>query len=254
MKYKTFLVVSILYIVIFSLNIENITFAQNKEISITSHRGSCYYCNENSIKSIEKAIESGCDYVEIDLRTTKDNKIILSHDDNLKRLYNKDVYIKELTLQEINNISNGEIPTLEEVFKDFKHKIKFNLELKVKDQNDILPMEVSKLINKYDMDDYVLVTSFNKKIICDYKTKNKSMKVGYISNKKNEDYVNLNIDVLSLNYKLINEELVKELHNNNKEVHVWTVNDEKTIKEALNMGVDNIITDDVSLVKKIKDI
>ncbi|MEG0856339.1 MAG: glycerophosphodiester phosphodiesterase family protein [Terrisporobacter sp.] len=232
-----------------------------KEIYVTAHRGSSLYYPENTLKSIEVAINENADYVEIDVRTTKDNEVVLFHDSNLKKIDGSNRSIKDMTLEEVKTVDNGyykneifkdeKIPTLEEVFTIFKGKTKFNIELKVIDKEDILPNQVSELIKKYNMNSDVVVSCFDKDIIKQYKVNNPNTKTGLITSNKVKDINDISSDFISLKYNLLTETLVHELHDCNKEIHVWTVNDKEKIINAINLGVDNIITDNASLVIEI---
>ena len=92
---------------------------------------------------LDEAILENTDYVEIDLRITKDNQVVVFHDNNLKRVDNSNLKIEDMTLEEVKKIDNGsykyklfseeKIPTLEELFKRYKNKVKFNFHLKVRD-------------------------------------------------------------------------------------------------------------------------
>ena len=61
----------------------------------------------------------------------------------------------------------------------------------------------------------------------------------------------LECDFISIKYNLLSKELVEKIHENNKEIHTWTINDEENIRKIIKLGVENIITDDVNLVKDI---
>lgn len=254
---------NIIVFIILSLLLFNVinTYAVDKEILITAHRGSSLYYPENTFISIENAIKEGADYVEVDVRLTKDNKVVLFHDNTLKRINGSDRSIEEMNLKDIQNIDNGsykslkfkgeKIPTLEEVFVNFGDKIKFNIELKMnKNDNYELCKQVSMLINKYSMSDNVVVSSFNKNIIERFKKDNENIKVGYITSQSINNMKELKCDFVSIKYNVVTKELVEEMYKNNKEVYVWTVNDENNIKNMIELDVRNIITDNVILVKK----
>ena len=88
------------------------------------HRGARAYAPENTLASFKKALEIGVDAVELDVRKTKDNQIVVIHDADVKRTTNGEGLVSELTLKEIKNLSaDGEkIPTLEETL-DFLDKV-----------------------------------------------------------------------------------------------------------------------------------
>jgi glycerophosphoryl diester phosphodiesterase len=70
-----------------------------------SHRGFHLQVPENSIAAVEGAIRAGADYVEIDLRTTRDGKLVLSHDATLNRMTKSNVgKVSDLTLAQIRGL------------------------------------------------------------------------------------------------------------------------------------------------------
>ncbi len=80
-----------------------------------SHRGAWGLEPENTLRSFRLALNYEVDMIETDVRLTKDNNLILFHDSDLKRLYNINKRIEELSLNEIKEI-NEEIPFLDELF------------------------------------------------------------------------------------------------------------------------------------------
>lgn len=88
---------------------------------IIGHRGAKGTELENSPSSFHAAFELAIDAVELDVHRTKDNKIVVIHDDTTKRVADRDVRINDVTLAEIRqlNLNNGQhIPTLEDVIQN----------------------------------------------------------------------------------------------------------------------------------------
>jgi len=98
-----------------------------------AHRGASNYAPENTIEAFKKAIRLGVDVVEFDVHRTKDNKIIVMHDNKVEKTTNGVGLIKNLSFKEIRKFHepNGElIPTLQEVLDILKNKcISLNYEL-----------------------------------------------------------------------------------------------------------------------------
>ena len=65
------------------------------------HRGARAYEPENTLRSFKKALEIGVDAVEFDVRKTKDNKLVVIHDADVKRTTDGEGLVSELTLKEI---------------------------------------------------------------------------------------------------------------------------------------------------------
>ncbi|MDO5973507.1 glycerophosphodiester phosphodiesterase family protein [Flavivirga jejuensis] len=124
-----------------------------------AHRS--YHANqpENSIKSIKEAIHLGVDMVEIDVRTTKDNVLVLMHDEDIDRTTtghgNLSDYswpeLLEFNLLHYDSITGQKIPKLEEVLSEAKGKLILNLDLKAVDYNQLY-----ELLVKFDMTDDVI--------------------------------------------------------------------------------------------------
>ena len=72
-----------------------------------AHRGASGHAQENSAASIQKAWELGADMVEIDIQTTADQIPVISHDYSLKRLYNVDTLIADITLEELRGYTQS---------------------------------------------------------------------------------------------------------------------------------------------------
>ena len=120
--------------------------------SIIAHRG--IYDNkkivENTIPAFKKAITKGY-AIELDLHLSKDNKVIVFHDDTLDRLTDKKGKIESLPLEEINKLkllNVASIPTLEEVLELVKGKVPLLIELK-DSRGFTLEREVSRILENY---------------------------------------------------------------------------------------------------------
>ncbi|MGL4336081.1 MAG: glycerophosphodiester phosphodiesterase [Turicibacter sp.] len=260
-RHKKFIATSVMMIFFLSISFLSLTAIQdisphtNKKMAITAHRGSCLLAPENSISSITKAMNEGADFAEIDVKLTKDKEVILFHDPSLKRMTGGDGEIKEMTLKELKmvKISGEMIPTLEEVLQVAKGKIKLNIELKTVDGDHSLGSKVAQLIDKYDMTQEVVVSSFNYDTIIEFTKLSPDVLVGYIFSKDNVDLSRLDIDFISVKYDLLTKELVDQMHALNREVHVWDVFTEEQALTAIHLGVDNIITDYVTTVANAYD-
>ena len=110
---------------------KNSDFLKNSTIA---HRG--IFNNkktvENTINAFKKAIAKGYT-IEFDLQLTKDNKVVVSHDDKVDRLSNEKGFIKDKTLEELRNIKlldGSVIPTFDEVLELVNGKVPLLIELK----------------------------------------------------------------------------------------------------------------------------
>nr|WP_199158921.1 glycerophosphodiester phosphodiesterase family protein [Pedobacter sp. ASV2] len=126
---------------------------------VISHRGSHLIKPENTIASIEEAIAIGADYVELDLRTTKDGKLVLLHNDRVDQVSNGKGLIKEMNFEEVKKLiltgkdgSLHQIASFEDALKVCKGKINIYLDFKAANVE-----ETYKALKKLGMKNQVLV-------------------------------------------------------------------------------------------------
>lgn len=125
-------------------------------MKIIGHRG-CYDKTENTVESIEYAIQNGANIIEIDIRFCKDN-IVVYHDFNLLRLHNSNQLIENLDSDFLYKTYN--IPTFDMILKKFGKKIPIFLDLKFKP--DQYERFISILSQDYDLKEYhIYIASFN---------------------------------------------------------------------------------------------
>ena len=121
-------------------NAEQLAVAAAGVKQIIAHRGSSVDRPENTLASTLRAIEAGATAVEVDVRTTRDGRLVLSHDPTLDRTTDGTGPIGEKTLEEIRRLDAGSwfdkryaaerIPTLDEVLGVCRGKIDVLLDLK----------------------------------------------------------------------------------------------------------------------------
>ncbi len=227
---------------------------EKSNVIITAHRGASGYAPENTIASIEKAIELKADYSELDVQETSDGEIIVLHDKTLKRTAGVEKNIWETSLDELSGLEAGSwfdekysgepIPKFEDVIKIVKGKIKLNIELKTNGHEKMLADRTVKIVKDNNFTGQCIFTSFSIKEADRVKEIDPALKAGYIFSKYPEgvDVFASNMDVLSVHRKLVDKEFMKKAIANNKEVHVWTVNEEDEMKRLIGLGVASIIT------------
>jgi len=163
-RFKLLLVFGILFFIgsdplLAQTDDHNLAFLQAKNnVYVVAHRGAHNGIPENSLAAYQKAIDMGCDFVEIDVRTTKDGKFISVHNSTIDE-YVEGVKgkISEFTLDELlaldigsrvgSEWKNTRIPTFEEILQLCKGKIGIYLDLKAAPVPELI-----EIINKYGME------------------------------------------------------------------------------------------------------
>ncbi|WP_170063734.1 glycerophosphodiester phosphodiesterase [Clostridium liquoris] len=266
--YKNFLIPFIPLIVFIALIFipSTVLFSSPKHkenIFITAHRGNSSEAPENTLSAIKYAINSGVEYAEIDVQETKDGQVILLHDNNFKRVSGYDKNIWEVNYDEIKNYDVGshfnnkfrgeKIPTLEEVIKASKGKIKLNIEIKANGHEKNLVFNALNIIKKEDFNKYCIVTSSNYNVLKQVRKLDPSIKIGYITRVKSKGIENMDVDIYSLDGDIVNRKFIEKAHKNGRQVYVWTINREDAMVKYINLGVDSIITDYPNRLKLIID-
>ena len=102
------------------------------------------------------------------------------------------------------------------------------------------------------MEDKFVVTSQVYEVLKKIKKYDKNIKTVYVMSIAIGKITDLRYaDSFSVEAKNVNESLVEMVHNEGKELYVWTVNTEESINQMIDMDVDNIITDNIELGKKL---
>jgi len=239
----------------------NIEYVRNMEV--TAHRGASVLYPENTMSAFIGAKELGADWVELDVQQTKDKQIIVSHDTNFKRVTGVDLNSWEATYEEISKLDAGsfkdekfkgeKIPLLEDVIKWAKdNNMKLNIELKPTGNETDFEKQVVDLIKQYNFENDCVVTSQNYKVLENVKEVDKDIITVYVMSLAFGDITKLDkADYFSIEATSITEEMVSKIHNQGKQIYGWTVNTEEGINKMINLNVDNIITDDITLGKKL---
>lgn len=141
-------------------------YLHNTNVLVVAHRGDWRNACENSILAVENAIEMGVDIIEIDLKKTSDNEIILMHDHTLDRTTTGKGYVKDYTLEEIKKLylKDGaghktlfKVPTLKEALLVAKDKVLLNLDQSFEYFEYVLP-----ILKETNTMNQIIIKGYNK--------------------------------------------------------------------------------------------
>lgn len=228
---------------------------EDNEIQITSHRGYSAAAPENTIPAFEAAIEAGADCAELDVQMTSDGVVVLTHDTNLKRTTGCDANVYDLTYAEVAALDAGsfyskefagtQIPTLDEVIKTCKGRLRLNIEIKSNEHTPTLAAETVRIIRENGFADECVVTSLSYDTLVAVKEADPEITTGYIMPLALGSYYDLPaVDFYSLEGTFVTSNAVWQAHLRGKTVSVWTMDRSNDIRHMINIGVDDLITDD----------
>ncbi len=243
---------------------------ENK-IKVIAHRGFSGIAPENTLIAIKKALELGVDFIEIDIHQTKDNVVVVIHDDAIDRTTNGAGEVKDYTYAELQQFDAGiwkgaqfkgeKIPTLDEVLTLIKGKSKLLIEIK-DTYNAYYGIEerALELIERHSAKKWCVLQSFDDFSLEHVKLIDRSSSFELhkllefdISSLFDEinDGVYRYVKAINIDYELLTKEIVEKIHQNGFKVYTWTVNTEEAIKSVIEIGVDGIISNFPDRVKKV---
>jgi glycerophosphoryl diester phosphodiesterase len=217
------------------------------------HRGAKAYAIENTLESFKKAIELGANAIEFDVRISKDSQLILSHDDNLKKVFGKDVLLSEATLEELKQLTENNIATFEEALCFIDRKVeKILVELKeVGYESNIIDV-----IRKEKLIDRVIIISFHEKALIHIRNLDEKIETGLIYTKFKKPIdtaLKLNAQYLVPLYRFVHRRDIAKAHKKNLKVIVWTINTTMEAELYIAKDVDGIATDKPGIFKRTTD-
>ncbi len=245
--------------------LNNFPKPKNGNTYVIAHRGVHNNIPENTLAAYQKAIDLGCDFVEIDIRKTKDGKFVSVHNSTV------DAYVEGIkgkvssfTLTELKQMNIGKrispewenerIPTFEEILQLCKGQIGIYLDLKEHLADELIP-----IIKRYEMEQDIVwyIPAFYMKEI--KKVKKNCYKCIVMPDPGKEKNISRLVKkvqpfVIATDMSNLNESYVKTAHENNSKV--FTDDEAGNIEEwkkIIKWGTDGIQTDQPErLIKFLK--
>jgi len=231
-------------------------------VAISAHRGGSEEAPENTLESFRYAIEVGSSYIETDVQLSADGIPYIFHDDDLSRLLNMDVTFNSLhsnQIEELKLFGSYQIPKLETALTQFPNAL-FQIDLKT-DEVALPAMKVIESLNAFDR---ICIASFSsnrlQKVRKEFPETCFSMgpkeifklllsSFGLYNKKVFGDC--LQVPIYHYGIKLVTRRFVKYVQSIGLKIHVWTINDVKTMEKLIDLDVDGIITDRPKLLKEV---
>lgn len=261
--------ITIVLIILLSLSCLSFTSAKATPFLIVGHRGDMTYAPEHTLPSYQRAISQKADFIEIDLRLTKDNKIVSIHDETVDRTSNGKGKVFNLTLKQLKSLDFGswynkkykgeKILTLEEIFKKYKNTTKYYIE--VRDVNGKLLMEkqLVDLVKKYKLENKVIIQSFSADSLKKVHKLNPKLKIVQLIYEKEYKKFNLSkvskyADGIGIGVvgNLVTKKFVRDVHAKGLTIHLFFMKDEKKLmKKMIPYGIDGVFSNDLTDTKKL---
>ncbi|MGH7774369.1 MAG: glycerophosphodiester phosphodiesterase [Candidatus Binatia bacterium] len=220
-------------------------------MDIVGHRGACGHAPENTLKSFAKAIELGCQRVELDVHVSADGAPVVIHDETLDRTTNGKGSVRTLTLAELEKLDAGggeRIPALAEVMELCRGKVALQIELK----DSTSPPLVAQLIEKEWDRKRVVVTSFNLSLLDEFATLIPDIPLGLLNRNPALDMIATAKEHghrwICPRFNIVSHDLVNRAHDVGLLVYVYHVNQQQIAEDLILWRVDAVGTDYPELV------
>ncbi|GGD81913.1 glycerophosphodiester phosphodiesterase [Paenibacillus nasutitermitis] len=238
----------------------------SERILTIAHRGAAGEAPENTMAAFQLALEQGCDAIELDVHLSRDGQLIVCHDSTIDRTSDGTGEISNLLAEELKRVDAGRwfgeqyagerIPLLTEVFDLVPPGVMVNVEIKDTSGHRLEPV-LLELLKREGRLDNVVVSSFDHESLALLKQLEERVKVGLLYDCRPVRHALMatitGFDVYSLHpkFKRLDQENIRECIGQGLQVYPYTINDELSIRRAIDYGVSGIISDYPARVKRL---
>lgn len=228
---------------------------------VFGHRGFSGKYPENTMLAFHKAVEAGCDGIELDVQLTRDLVPVIMHDEKVDRTTDGSGYVYDLTFDEIRRLDCSypdkfggkfgqlEVTSLREYLEWMaeEENLITNIELK----NSVyyyggMERMVMDMICEYGLEDRIILSSFNNASIVLCRQNDDTIAGGFLVERCVENagvYARTcDVQYYHPNMDYLKEEHVRSCSQNGVGVNVWTVNEKEDMRRMKKWGVSSIIT------------
>ncbi len=222
-----------------------------------AHRGFSGKYPENTMLAFSKAIDAGCDGIELDVQLTSDGEVVIIHDETVDRTTESRGYVAGYTYSKLKKLDasykfrgiygENPIPSFREYCDLLKDKnVVTNVELKTSiNPYPGIEEKTLKIIDEFKLRDRIIISSFNHYSVLHMKSLAPDMKYGFLTETCIIDFpaytAKYGIDFVHPHFKMVTEQFAKDTVSAGVGINTWTVNEESDIREMLSRNVNAII-------------
>jgi len=229
---------------------------------VVAHRGAAGRAPENTLASVQAAIEDGADWIEIDVQESADGEVVVIHDSDFMKLAGQPLRVWEGSLAQLQAIDVGSwyapeyagerVPTLSEVLARVQgSRARLMIELKYYGHDDRLEQRVIEAVESADMADRVAVMSLSRAGVAKFRGLRPDWETGLLVARAIGNLERIDVDFLAVNTGMATRSFVRRAQRSGRRVLVWTVNDPVSMSRMMSLGVDGVITDEPALAREV---
>ena len=215
------------------------------------HRGAAGYAPENTISSIQKALDLNAKGIEIDIHRCRTGEIVVIHDETVDRTTNGSGNVTDLSWQDLQELRIGTyetIPCLETILDMLPKSILLNIELKGKGCTEgcLDCIENAVSASKLSYANFIL-SSFDWDMLKEVRQRHETIRIGILEENDWEKAMRMAFDLdafaIHPDFQTLTAKKVKEAQEKGYRVFPWTVNEDNAIEQMMDWEIDGIITD-----------
>jgi glycerophosphoryl diester phosphodiesterase len=231
---------------------------------VIAHRGNSSYAPENTLASFNATWQVDSDAVELDIHLTSDNQIVVIHDEDTQRTSGQKLIVAETTYAELSKLDVGSfkaayfkderVPLLKDAIATVQKNKKLFIEIKC--DKKIVPL-LREVIKQSGKKAQITIIAFDLETLAEAKKVMPDIPMCWLisaeQNEKTKEYlpydksfidlaVEKGIDGLDLDYGVLTQEYVHQVHKAGLSLYVWTVDNLQDSGKMQNFQVDGITT------------
>ncbi len=227
-------------------------FLSPQDFLIIAHRGASSYAPENTIAAFDLALQMGASHLELDVHLTRDDHLVVIHDDTVDRTTNSTGPVAGQTLAALQTLDAGawfgetcagaRIPTLAEVLVRYQGRAHLHIELKGHTAH--LPQRTVDLVRAHGMAQHVTFTSFQHTHLQTMRAYAPELPTGWLVGEISDAVIAqahaLGCTQLCPRAPLVTPEIVQRLHAERFRVRAWGVANEALMRQVVEAGADGM--------------
>lgn len=237
---------------------------------IIAHRGYCADYPENTLVAFQAAADAGAAMIELDVTFSRDRRLVVIHDDTLDRTTNGKGPVQAHTMDAMKKLDAGSwfhprfadqrLPELAEVLDLVKGRLLVNIEIKSNAYEpghppDAIERQVVELVQQMNLQDSILISSFNLNILQQIAAMQAAPAIAFISETPADRGTVATCTRLKAfswhpDHRVVTAPQVDMMHAAGIKVLPWTVESRQAYLKMMDMGVDGVITNDPATARR----
>ena len=240
------------------------SFDEGDHAQIIAHRGGAVMAPENTMAAFQRGIADGADWLELDVQENADGVVVVQHDRDFMRVAGMNLEVWQATHEDLASLDVGSsfdpeysdqrVPTLREVLELARGQVGLFIELKYYGHNHSLEEKVIALVEEIGMTSNIVIMSLEYDGVQRTSALRSTWTYGLLNTAAIGDLTRLDVDFLALNSKTASYWMVRHAHRRGMKVYAWTIDDPVQMSVIMSRGVDGIITNEVTLARKVQDL